>query len=84
MFNENMSWDELKAKKKAFYKRMETDFDFRMEQIDKKLLFLNSTYGATPRYVRYKTTVHDTVTNKEYEIGIYGQLKEYKNGKSYF
>ena len=82
-FNENMEWNELLRKKKEFYKKMETDFDFRMKQVDNKLLTLNS-FESKDRYFRYKTTVHDTMLNKEYEIGMYGELKEYKGGtKSY-
>lgn len=76
MFNESSDWERIKEKKKLFYKRMENDFDFRMSQVDNKLMILN---GSGNRYVRYKTTVHDTYTNKEYEIGMYGQLKEYKS-----
>ena len=77
VFNESSDWNKLKEKKREFYKRMETDFDFRMEQVDKKLMTVNAFEPKT-RYFRYKTTVHDTMLNIEYEIGIYGQLTKYK------
>ena len=84
VFNESMKWDDLLRKKKEFYKRMETDFEFRMQQVDKKLMTMNALDSSkNDRYFRYKTTVIDSMLNKEYEIGLYGQLTEYKGTKSY-
>ena len=82
LFNESSDWDTLKRKKKEFYERMKNDLEFRLEQVDKKLFTLNS-FETKTRYFRYKTTVIDTMLNKEYEIGLLGELKEYKGGKSY-
>ena len=85
-FNESSDWTTMLEKKKAYYKRMEDDFDFRMEQVDKKLHTMNALSGGDyNRYVRYKTTIHDTLENVEYEIGLKGEFKEYKanNKKQY-
>ena len=72
---------DLAAKRKAFYKRCETDFEFRMDQVDKKLMTMNALTGFD-KYVRYKNQViaHDINGQQEevYEIGIYGELKQYK------
>ena len=71
----------LAAKRKEFYKRCETDFEFRMNQVDKKLMTMNALTGYD-KYVRYKNQViaHDINGEQEnvYEIGIYGELKQYK------
>ena len=68
-------------KKRAFYKRLETDFEFRMNQVDKKLMTMNALTGYD-KYMRYKNQViaHDINGEQEevYEIGIYGELKKYK------
>lgn len=77
MFNESSNWDKIKQKKKEFYDKMANNFDFRMKQVDMKLMVMNGG-SKRPRYVRYKTTVHDTMLNVEYEIGPLGQLREYK------
>ena len=72
---------DLAAKRKEFYKRCETDFEFRMNQVDKKLMTMNALTGYD-KYVRYKNQViaHDINGEQEnvYEIGIYGELKQYK------
>ena len=75
-------WDAILARRKAMKLRLETDFDYRMSEVDKKLRLANA-YAGSQRYVRYKTTVHDTYTNDEYEIGIYGECKLYQPGKDY-
>ena len=83
VFNENMNWEDLLRKKKEFYKRMETDIDFRLEQVDKKLMTMNAL-ESKDRYFRYQLTVHDTMLNDDYLIGLYGQLSKRPNGtKSY-
>ena len=72
---------DLNKKRKEFYKRCETDFEFRMNQVDKKLMTMNALTGYD-KYVRYKNQViaHDINGEQEnvYEIGIYGELKQYK------
>ena len=79
-FNESGDWDKMMAKRKSFYERMENDWGFRMEQVDKKLMTVNALSGSNNRYIRYKSTVIDTLTNDEYEIGIRGELKPYRGG----
>ena len=68
-------------KKRAFYKRLETDYEFRMNQVDKKLRTVNALSGFD-KYMRYKNTVIEHDINGEYvdtlEIGIYGEIKKYK------
>ena len=68
-------------KKKAYYKRMETDFDFRMQQVDKKIMTMNALSGYN-KYVRYKTDLYEhDITGahiETYIIGIYGECKKYK------
>ena len=67
-------------KKKAYYKRMETDFEFRMQQVDKKLKTVNALSGFD-KFMRYQSRVieHD-ITGAQvnvYEIGLYGDIKKY-------
>ena len=66
----------LLEKKKAYYKRMETDFEFRMNQVDKKIQTMNALSGYD-KYMRYQLTLieHDITGQlvNEYMIGIYGQ-----------
>ena len=80
MFNESMKWSEMLAKKKAFYNRMETDHEFRMQQVDKKLLTVNALSGFD-KYMRYKGTVIEHNINGEHVdtflIGLHGQIKKY-------
>ena len=63
-------------KKKAYYKRMETDFEFRLKQVDKKIMTMNALSGFD-KYMRYQLTLieHDITGAlvQEYNIGIYGQ-----------
>ena len=51
---------DLNKKRKEFYKRCETDFEFRMNQVDKKLMTMNALTGYD-KYMRYKNQViaHD-------------------------
>ena len=87
-FNESNDFDKMMAKRKAYYKRMEDDFEFRMEQVDKKLMTINALSGkdikGNNRYVRYKTTIieHDGLGAEiaTYEIGLRG---EFTNKKEY-
>lgn len=73
-------WDRIKARRKEMRERLETDFDFRMKTVDDKLRLANA-YAGGERYIRFKTTVIDTVTNEEYEIGIYGECRLYRGNK---
>ena len=75
-------WEQIMDRKRKMKHRLETDFEYRMSEVDKKLRLANA-YAGDQRYVRYKTTVHDTYTNDEYEIGIYGECKLYNPGKDY-
>ena len=73
--NTHTPFDEMLAKKKAFYQRMRDDIDFRLKQVDKKLHTMNALSGEG-RYVRYKLVIHDTITKQEYTIGETGEFKE--------
>ncbi len=70
--------DEILAKKQAFYDKVKNNFDFRMKQVDLKLIVMNGFSGDEGRYKRYKSTVYDTCLNIEYTIGKLGNLIENK------
>lgn len=80
VFNDNSNWTEMLEKKKAFYKRMEEDYEFRMAQVDKKLMTVNGLSGFD-KYMRYKETVIEHDRSGAYVdtflIGIHGQIKKY-------
>ena len=65
-------------KKKQYYKRMENDIDFRLQQVDKKIMTMNALSGYD-KYMRYQLTLieHDITGQlvNEYMIGIYGECK---------
>ena len=71
---------ELIKNKRAYYERMETDFEFRMNEIDKKLKTVNALTGFN-KYMRYKATVieHDVLGGyvDTFEIGLHGEVKKY-------
>ncbi len=69
-------FDAMLRRRKEMKERLETDFEYRMKSVDDKLRLANA-YAGGERYVRYKTTVIDTTTNDEYEIGIYGDCRLY-------
>ena len=82
-YKNESDWDAMKRRRKEMKERLETDFEYRMKSVDDKLRLANA-YAGGQRYIRYKTTVIDTVTQDEYEIGIYGECRIFnKNSKSY-
>ena len=63
---------ELVLKKREFYKRMEEDLEFRLNQVDKKIRTLNALSGYD-KYHRYQEEVYDDQA-KTYIIGKTGEF----------
>lgn len=62
-------------KKREFYKRVENDIEFRLQQVDKKIMTMNAL--GSRYYTRYQMEVYDDLGNT-YEIGKLGQLTQIK------
>ena len=58
-------------KKKAFYEKCRNDVDFRLQQVDKKIMTMNAL--SATYYTRYQMEVYDDKGNT-YQIGDVGQF----------
>ena len=70
-FNEGDNFTQMLEKKKAFYQRMKDDLEFRLKQVDKKIMTMNAL--SSTYYTRYQMEVYDNQGNT-YKIGNVGQL----------
>ena len=62
---------DLVLKKRDFYNRMRNDIEFRLQQVDKKIMTMNAL--SATYYTRYQMEVYDDQGNT-YDIGEVGQL----------
>ena len=62
---------DLVLKKRDFYNRMKNDLEFRLQQVDKKIMTMNAL--SATYYTRYQMEVYDDQGNT-YDIGEVGQL----------
>ena len=62
---------DLVLKKRDFYNRMRNDIEFRLHQVDKKIMTMNAL--SATYYTRYQMEVYDDQGNT-YDIGEVGQL----------
>ena len=76
MFESETPFTDMIEKRKAFYQRMKDDLEFRLKQVDKKIMTMNAL--SSTYYTRYQMEVYDDQGNT-YKIGNIGQLTPISN-----